>query len=211
MEERKQTALALRAEKNGLQILSEQPPELVALLLVGFQTMTRKMPEHEIVLWKASLEKYRLCDVRDAMREFVESATREDARGVVLADLLAVIRRRANETHDMVERERKEQEHADLEAARDRGETMTWAEVKQRIAIEHPKLAGLAGKIRTDGDNNQRDGQVVAQSDEARRRRREIMLGQEFVVELEVHARKQFLADKQGAFGWWQAWCERGK
>jgi len=65
-------------------------PQLASLLALMMQG-TRELEALELSLWKATLADYRIDDVEAAVLRFLRTATRADARGVVLGDLVAVL------------------------------------------------------------------------------------------------------------------------
>lgn len=79
--------------------LSPTPQALDELdhLMIGFQSETREMTREGISIWKAKLSEFKWWEVRDAMSEFIATAKREEARGVVLGDLLALIHKARSE------------------------------------------------------------------------------------------------------------------
>jgi hypothetical protein len=103
--------------------------------------------QHLFNRWTQALSKFRPDDVEEAMRRFAVTATREEARGVVLGDIVALVKQVANDRARAEESTRRQQEQRDMEAARERGETMGWGDVMAAIKQDKPELFQLASTI----------------------------------------------------------------
>lgn len=60
-------------------------------LLAAFQLETRELAAESLVIWKATLARYPIEEVREAIVQFIQTKTREEARGVVVGDVLKLI------------------------------------------------------------------------------------------------------------------------
>jgi len=127
---------------NALAESLSKPPERLAVALAILQQGTREISPLELPLWQRALSCYHPEDIETAIEEFMQTANREQARGMVLGDLLTLVRRNAEkrwahgeELQRQAERTRWKQEF-EQQSQEDRAWIIAeWARLREQVAV----------------------------------------------------------------------------